>query len=57
MVVQSAKTGKVGTRLPQEQVPTSMVVATDHPLDALFFSLDTSTREDEILDLTSMDED
>ncbi len=58
MVVQSATTGKVGTRLPQGQVRTFIVAATGHPLDAMFFlALTASKREEEILDLTWMDED
>jgi hypothetical protein len=58
MVVQSAETGKVRTRLPQGQVHTFMMAATVHPLDALFFlALTTSMRKGEILDLTWMDVD
>ena len=58
MVVQSAETGKVRTRLPQRQAHNFMMAVKDHPLEALLFlALTTSMRKGEILGLTWMDVD
>jgi integrase len=58
MVVQSAETGKVRTRLTQRQAHNFMMAVKDHPLEALLFlALTTSMRKGEILGLTWMDVD
>jgi hypothetical protein len=58
MVVQSAETGKVRTRLPQRQAHNFMMAVKDHPLEALLFlALTTSMRKGEILGLMWMDMD